>query len=243
MTIAGHTFEVEQEGGPAPLISIDDVVVGEGGGQATFTVSLSPPGAETIAVELATTTGTATELDFGPVLDTLIFDAGETSKPVVIDIEADDLDEEDETFFVFLSSAFGGAIVDGEGLCTITDYDAVPSLSIAGASIQEGFGVRRVALPVTLDSASGRAAVVGYTIGPGSATPGADFRAETGTIEFAPGETRKSLFVWTKGDRADESNENVLVELQGPVNASIATAQATLTILDDDPPPRTRSAP
>ncbi len=44
MTIAGHTFDVEQEGGPAPLISIDDVVVGEGGGQATFTVSLSPRG-------------------------------------------------------------------------------------------------------------------------------------------------------------------------------------------------------
>ncbi len=151
MTIAGHTFDVEQEGGPAPLISIDDVVVGEGAGQATFTVSLSPAGAETIEVELATTTGTATELDFGPVLDTLVFDAGETSKPVVIDIVADNLDEEDETFSIGLSSAFGAAIVDGEGLGTITDDDPVPSLAIAGASFQEGFGVRRVSLRVTLE--------------------------------------------------------------------------------------------
>ncbi len=244
MTIAGRTFEVEQAGGPAPLIAIDDVMVTEGpGAQASFTVSLSPASGQTVSVEYSTEAGTATDADFAPELATLMFDPGETTKPVVIDVNDDSLDEEDETFFVFLSDAVKAAIEDGDGTGTITDDDPLPSLSIAGASFLEGFGVRRVGLLVTLSGPSGRLVTVDYTVGPGSATPGAEFRAETATLEFAPGETRKSLFVWTKGDRADEADEDFLVDLQGAVNATIATAQATGVIVDDDPPPQPRSSP
>ncbi len=244
MTVAGRTFDVAQAGGPAPLISIDDVMTTEGpGAQASFTVSLSPASGQTVSVDYTTTAATAAGSDFVPELGTLVFDPGETTKPLVIEVNNDSLDEEDEEFFVHLSGAVKAAVEDGDGTATIMDDDPLPSLSIAGASFQEGFGVRRVPLVVTLSDASGRLVTVDYTVGPGSATPGTEFRAETGTLEFAPGETRQSLFVWTKGDRADEANEDFLVDLQGPVNATIATAQATGTIVDDDPPPQPRSSP
>jgi glucose/arabinose dehydrogenase len=246
LTIAGRTFNVEQAGGPAPLISIDDVVVAEGpGAVASFVVSLSLASLQTVTVQYATVNGTATaSADFVPeVLTTLSFDPGETSKPVTVDVNDDALDEDDETFFVHLSGATKGAIDDADGQGSILDDDAQPSLSIADASFPEGFGVRRVSFMVTLSGASGRPVSVDYVIGPGSLTPGTEFRAETGTLAFPPGETRQRLFVWTKGDRLDEADEDFLLDLQGAVNATIATPQATGTIVDDDPPPRSRTTP
>ncbi len=246
MTIAGRTFTVDQAGGPAPLISIDDVVVTEGpGAVASFLVTFSLASLQTVTVQYATQNDTATaSADFVPkALTTLSFDPGETSKPVTVDVNDDALDEDDETFFVNLSGATKAAIVDSQGLGSIADDDPLPSLSIAGASFAEGFGVRRVSFMVTLSEASGRPVSVDYVIGPGSATPGTEFRAETGTLVFAAGETRQRLFVWTKGDRLDEGDEDFVVDLQGAVNATIATPQATGMIVDDDPPPRSRTTP
>jgi hypothetical protein len=84
---------------------------------------------------------------------------------------------------------------------------------------------------------------VDYGIGPGSATPGTEFRAETGTLAFSPGETRQRIFVWIKGDRLDEADEDFVIDLQGAIHATIATPQARGTIVDDDPPPRSRTTP
>ena len=246
MTIAGRTFEVEQAGGPAPLISVDDVIVTEGlDDTASFTVSLSLASLQTVSVQYETLDGTATaSADFVPkALTTLSFDPGETSKPVIVDIHDDALDEDDETLFVLLSGATHAAIDDAQGQGSILDNDPEPSLSIADASFTEGFGVRRVSFMVTLSDASGRPVSVDYVIGPGSATPGTEFRAETGTLAFPPGETRQRLFVWTKGDRLDEADEDFVIDLQGAIHATIATPQATGTIVDDDPPPRTRTSP
>jgi hypothetical protein len=246
MTIAGRTFEIEQAGGPAPLISIDDVVVTEGlDDTATFTVSLSMPSLQTVSVQYQTLDGTASaSADFVPkALTTLSFDPGETSKPVTVDIEDDSLDEDDETFSVLLSGSTRAGIDDAEGQGSIVDDDSEPSISIADASFTEGFGVRRVSFLVTLSAASGRPVSVDYGIGPGSATPGTEFRAETGTLAFSPGETIQRIFVWTKGDRLDEADEDFVIDLQGAIHATIATPQATGTIVDDDPPPRPRITP
>jgi glucose/arabinose dehydrogenase len=246
LTIAGRTHTVEQAGSPAPLISIDDIVVTEGpGAVASFVVSLSFASLQTVTVQYATHNDTATaSADFVPkALTTLSFDPGETSKPVTVDVNDDALDEDDETFFVNLSGATEAAILDSQGVGTIADDDPLPSLSIADGSFTEGFGVRRVPLMVALGAKSGRPVTVDYVIGPGSATPGTEFRAETGTLVFAPGETRQRLVVWTKGDRLDEANEDFVVDLQGAVNATILTPQATGTIVDDDPPPRSRTTP
>jgi hypothetical protein len=246
LTIAGFTFTVEQAAGPVPLLSIDDVVLAEGpGAQASFTVSLDVASLQTVTVQYEIASGTAmASSDFVSQAPTLLsFDPGQTSKPVVVDVNDDALDEDDETLFVNLSGAAKAAIDDAQGIATITDDDPLPSLSIADASFTEGFGVRRVSLQVLLSQKSGRPVTVGYTIGPGSLTPGAEFRAETGTLNFAPGETRQRLYVWTKGDRADEPDETLVVDLQGPTNATIATGTATVTIVDDDPPPRSRTMP
>jgi glucose/arabinose dehydrogenase len=244
MTIAGRTHDVQQAGGPAPWLTIDDVAVSEGpSATASFTVSLSPASANTVSVQYATAAASAGGSDFVPVVGTVVLDPGETTKPVLVEVSSDLLDEDDETFLVRLSSALKAAIVDGEGTGTILDDDPMPSVSIAGATFPEGFGVRRVTFLLTLSEPSGRAVTVDYTVSPGSATPGEEFRAETRSVSFAPGEIRKRLTVWTKGDRTQEANEYFLVGLSGAVNATIAGGPAVGIIVDDDPPPRPRILP
>jgi glucose/arabinose dehydrogenase len=244
LTIAGLTFALQQAGGPAPVLSIDDVTVTEGpGAEAAFTVTLSFATSETVTVSYSTAPGSAAGGDFASALGQLVFDPGETSKPVIVGINDDLLDEDDETFFVNLSGAVNAALGDAQGEATIEDDDPMPALAISDATFAEGFGVRRVPFLLTLDVPSGRPVSVDYTIGAGTATPGVEFREATGAVSFAPGETRKRIYVWAKGDRADEADETFFVDLQGPTNATLARPQGVGTILDDDPAPRSRTTP
>jgi Calx-beta domain-containing protein len=91
---------------------------------------------------------------------------------------------------------------------------------------------------VTLSSRSGLPVTVGYSTVAGTATAGEDFTAASGTLTYAAGETTKTVTVTVKGDNVDEDDEAFQLHLASPVNASIATADATLTILDNDPQAR-----
>lgn len=63
---------------------------------------------------------------------------------------------------------------------------------------------------------------------PGGAFP-------SGTVTFPAGSASQSITVSAQADATDESNENFTVTLSAPANATIGTATASGTILDDDP--------
>ena len=50
----------------------------------------------------------------------------------------DTLDEPDETFVVNLSNATNATLGDGQGVGTITDDDAAPTLTISDVTVAEG---------------------------------------------------------------------------------------------------------
>lgn len=74
-----------------------------------------------------------------------------------------------------------------------------------------------------------------YTVAAGTAGAG-DFVADTGTVTFAAGETRKTIDVVINGDTELEGNETLTVTLSDATGgADIGTnSVATLTIADDD---------
>ncbi|MCB1845038.1 MAG: type I secretion C-terminal target domain-containing protein, partial [Halioglobus sp.] len=118
----------------------------------------------------------------------------------------------------------------------ITDSD-VPSLSIDSVQANEG---QPLTFTVTLSAASASAVSVNWatafdTAGanPAGAT---DFTGASGTVEFAPGETTKTVTIETLQDSMNEPNETLLVQLDTPVGATIAAGTGTGTILDDDGP-------
>ena len=152
----------------------------------------------------------------------------------------DEAVEPDETVVVALGKADGATVANGTGTGTITDDDAVPTLSIDSPSVGEGDdGAASLTFTVTLSPASTKEVAVEYAEGAGgTATSGADYAAVTaGTLTFAAGDTTKTITVSVTGDTASESDETVVVTRLKPENATLATAAGTGTITDDDTAP------
>jgi chitinase len=195
-------------------------------------------------VSYATADGTAKAgSDYTATGGTLSFAPGELRKTISVVIRGDTTYEPDESFLLNLANPSGATIADGQGVGAILNDDAappppLPSLSIGNVSVQEGnSGTTPATFTVTLSAPSASTVTVHYTTSPGTAAAGSDFTARSGTITFAPGQTRQTVSIPVVGDTAVEGNEAFVVRLSSPVNAVIGTAQATGTILDDDVAP------
>ncbi|MGH9034949.1 MAG: Calx-beta domain-containing protein, partial [Acidimicrobiia bacterium] len=110
-----------------PTISVNDVAVAEGDegvAQAVFTVSLGAPSSRGVSMRYRSSSGTAASgSDFTPVEGLISFQPGQTQLTVTVLVSGDTSDEVDETFFLHLSNASGGPLVDSEGLGRILDDD------------------------------------------------------------------------------------------------------------------------
>ncbi|HEY3579649.1 MAG TPA: Calx-beta domain-containing protein [Pyrinomonadaceae bacterium] len=138
----GTGFIVDDDG---PTISINDVSVIEGNvgtKTATFTLTLSGPSVEAIAVRCTTTAGTATAAsDYNSINTVVIFQPGVVTRTVDVQIIGDTALESDETFSVNLSEPFGTTIADGVGVGTILDDDFLLALEDSGPVAQEAAAV------------------------------------------------------------------------------------------------------
>ncbi len=116
-----------------------------------------------------------------------------------------------------------------------TAEPAMPSLSIADVSVQEGnAGTRLMTFTVILSAAAAGPVTVAYSTADGTATSGSDYVAASGNLTFAAGETSKTLQVTVNGDTAAEGNEAFTVRLANAAGATIADGSATGTLTNDD---------
>ena len=105
-----------------PGLSIDDAAPVAEGGEATFTVSLSPASSELVSVAYATQDGTAVAgSDYTAASGTLEFEPGVTSHTIRVAILDDAAMEPTETFTVELSDPVRATLADGTGVGTIID--------------------------------------------------------------------------------------------------------------------------
>ena len=227
----------------APTISIGDAGATEGDAgttPATFTVSLSNPTTQTVTVDFATAGVEATSaVDFQPNSGTLTFDPLVTSLQVPVNVIGDVLDEIDETFTVTLANPNANAtILDGTGVGTIADDDAAPTISITDVTqIELDAGNSAFTFNVTLSAASSLPVTVDFATAGVTATSGADFQPNSGTLTFDPGVTSLPVTVQVTGDVVDESNETFDVTLTNPTNATLLDGTGVGTITDDDGAP------
>jgi Ca2+-binding RTX toxin-like protein len=117
----------------------------------------------------------------------------------------------------------------------------LPALSISDAAAAEGdSGTTSLSFAVSLSKPSKKTVSVAYSTADGTAASASDFNAATGSVQFAPGETGKTIEVQVRGDIDVESDESFTVVLSRPANATIADGSATGTIQNEDRPrPRT----
>ena len=213
----------------------------EGDGQVNIEVTLSKVAAFPVTVDYTITAGTATAgSDYTAANGTLTFAAGETSQTFPITIVDDGADENNETLTMALSNVTPGSVTPGTPVIatlTIADNDSVPTVAFnsATATVNESDGTATIS--VSLSAASNLPVTVNYGITAGTATAGSDYTATNGTLTFAAGETSKTFPVTIVADTLDEENETVNLTLSAPNGATLGTAGAILTIVDDDAAP------
>ena len=225
-----------------PTVSVGDVSVTEGNSGtvgATFNVTLSAPSGRAASVFYETAENTASgTLDFQTQAFFIAFAAGETSKTVTVQVLGDMLDEANETFFLRLTDPTNATLGDAEGVGTINDDDAEPTLSVGDVTVTEGNAGTTVAtFTVGLSAISGQDVSVAYATANDSAVAPADYAAASGTLDFPAGDTSKTVTVLVNGDVLDEANESFFLDLTGPSHATLADGHAVGTITDDDAAP------
>ncbi|MDN3502924.1 Calx-beta domain-containing protein [Psychrobacter sp. 5A.1] len=151
----------------------------------------------------------------------------------------DNIDEPNET--ITLTASTSGQVTPSTATGTIIDNDDAPVISIVGATlVNEDAGT--VTYTVSLTNPSSTAVTVDYATsnGTATATAGADYGANSGTLTFAAGEVTKTVTVAITDDTLFENSENYTIALSNPsLNASIDSTQASVTtaIIDNDTAP------
>ena len=154
-----------------------------------------------------------------------------------VTLNGDHILEPNEAFTANLSMATNATIADGTGVATITNDDAPPTLTLIGTQAPEGAtGVQNaIVFKVVLSEVSLTPITVVFNTASGTATTGIDFIGQSNvTLTVMAGTLGINRSVFTVGDPTAEVNEAFTATLSSAVGATIATATATGTILNDD---------
>ncbi|MHA3772755.1 Calx-beta domain-containing protein [Verrucomicrobiota bacterium sgz303538] len=252
-----------------PTISISDSKFLEGVGLAQFTLTLSAATDFDVTVDLSTIAGSAgAGTDFEAFANKIVtIPAGSKTFTVSVPIIQDSITEIDETFSLKINSAklgtdnlvitrstATGTIVNDEQYITVD----TPQIFTEGSSGSTGnFLVFKVRLMNSADNTPYKATnpvVVSYNTEDLSAVSGGplpDFIAQSGTIEFQPGQSEVEIKIAIVGDLQHEDGpgtgddlgkEKFNLKLTGAQGAKLgqngeSSLTAVGTIQDDDPLP------
>lgn len=147
------------------------------------------------------------------------------------------------------------ATIDGDGfgksIANIGDRngDDVPDLAVGAWLDDTGRGAvhlvylnadrtakgnHTMSLTVTRHVGTSGTSTVNFSTADGSAAGGIDYVGTSGTLEFAPGVSQQSVLVTLLNNQILDGDKTFTVDLSGAVGATIADAQATVTIVDDE---------
>ncbi|MCU7932610.1 MAG: S8 family serine peptidase [Candidatus Thiodiazotropha sp. (ex Codakia rugifera)] len=199
-----------------------------------------------VSVDYHTSDGDARERhDYSGASDTLTFADGETLRSFEVAIYNDQLDEENESFFLTLSNPRGSVSLgnQNEVEVTILDNDGMGTFSFGAISYAVNESRREAFVKVLRTGGTTGAAEVEYRVISDTATADVDYIAGDGKIRFTHGESEKQIRIELVDDNDFEGNERFQLLLSNSDNdAQIGEpASTTVTILDDDPDSRIAS--
>ena len=163
-----------------------------------------------------------------------------------LDVIDDDTDEISEFFTVSITNIENGRQFPNIALRTfayIIDDDLPPTVSIEDGTISEPSSATEtltLQIPAVLERASDKTVVVRYRTADGTAqsvdaVTGAhddDYESTSGTLTFAPGETRKNIPIIVNGDYYVEPDEQFTISILSAIEASWQDGTGVGTIQD-----------
>jgi hypothetical protein len=111
---------------------------------------------------------------------------------------------------------------------------ALPTVSVADASVAEGNSGTAQATFVVSRSAGGSTVTVNYATANGSAVAPGDYTSISGSVTMTGPTLSTTITVPVVGDTTVEPNETFTLQLSNPTGATIADGTAVGTIVDDD---------
>ena len=230
---AKETVTITDDDAVTLSVTADPDEIAEAGGTSTVTVStggVTFATNQTIALAYAGTATKGTDYEAPPA--SLALTAGQSTATLTLTAKDDAIDDDAET--IEITARHGPEMA--QDTVTIIDDDAV-TVSIADAgTVVEGGTARFV---VSLSTTSTKQVSVTYMTADGTAQQPGDYtELPSTTLEFAPGNTRKTISVATEDDALDEDDgETFTVTLKNAVNATLQDDEAQATIDDNDGEP------
>ena len=211
------------------------------GSAVPFTVTLEGALDREVTVEYEASDDTAiVGSDYTATSGTLTITAGSTSATIDIDTTEDNVEEDDETLIVTLSSPSSNADVGSPSSATglIVDNDGQAELNVAAASAVEG---ETLAFAVTLGYPTEADVTVDYStsIESGDTASADDFTAAAAeTLTISAGDTTATIEIASVQDDKYESDETFTLTLSGPSsNAKLGTSAAAVGTIGNDEVP------
>lgn len=178
--------------------------------------------------------------DYASPDEVITFAPGELSKTISIPVVDDAQTELDERFSIQLYSPSNDASIGAANVTHVTILDNESTFYFRGATPSawsyealEGSGK----LPVTVARVGAVTTPASVTISTGdwgSAIPGVDFTPINVTLNFAPGETSKTVDIPLTNDTFQEAKESFPVSMSNVVGAVQGSWSWSANIIDDD---------
>ncbi len=194
-----------------------------------------------VTVNFATSDGTAIAgTDYNATQGTLVFNDGEATKSFTVRVRDNDVMDGNRNFFVTLSGSTA-SVIGTPATTTVTIIDDETPLAGFFQFSQSNFTVNEAAgeavLTVTRLGGFGPATINFLTTG-GTAVPGVDFQPVGGSLQFAEGETSKTINIPINVVPGFQPDRTVLINLSPTGDAAIGDpGTVVLTITDSEAPP------
>ena len=220
-----------------PSLSITDATALEDAGQIEFIVSLNAlfPGSNLVSFDYLTIDDSAIAgTDYTSKTGSATIDSGKLTTSIMIEINDDSEIEDDETFYLEISSPQPNIPISRARATATIKIDELPSLSITDATAFEDAGSMKFRVSLS-EAFPGNLVSFDYRTIDDSAIAGTDYTSKTGSATIASGELTTSILINISNDTLVEDDEIFYLEISSPQpNIPISRARATATIKISD---------
>ncbi len=212
----------------------------ETGKSVTLTISRTGGSTGAVSLDFYTADGAANAgSDYTSTNGTLVFAPAKTSQTITIPILNDTLSELPEAFYVYLQNITAPAILGSNYMATvnITSDDLAGSMALSAATYSVSEKGTNLVVKASRTGGTASAVTIGFSTADGTAIAGTDYVAGNGILTFDAKETTKTITIPIIDNALHDGNRQFIIALShaGGGGTIGSIAQATITILDDEP--------
>jgi hypothetical protein len=226
--------------GPTVTLSTAATTIAEASGSTTITATLSAISPQDVTITLAFS-GTATVTSDYTLATSIIVPAGSLSANTTLIAVEDTNYEGSETVIIDITAVANGSETGTQQkTVTITDNDAVPTVTLSAAATNIAEAAGTTTITATLSGTSYQTITVNLSLS-GTATVNTDYTLGT-SISISAGSLSANITLTGVDDAIDELDETVIIDISTLTNGTEnGVQQTTVTITDDEGPTVTLS--